>query len=109
MKTHILPLIQLSYLIQNKSFIDFGGYFGGHLGFTCLYMPEAISMYLIELLMCENLYIATNFMKLSSIEQKLWPFIGFGGHFGGHLGFSQILTTSLVVKWLNFIKTLFIL
>ena len=38
-------------------------------------MPEVILMCLIELLMHENLYFATNFIKLSSLEQKLWPFV----------------------------------
>ena len=68
--------------------------FGGHLGFPHFDTADVFVMYLIESLILENLDFATNFMKLSSIEQKLWPFIGFGGHFGGHLGFSQILTTS---------------
>ena len=28
-----------------------------------------------------------------NLEQQLWPFIGFGRHFCGHLEFSHILTT----------------
>ena len=43
---------------------------------------KVILMYLIELLICKNPYFDTNFMKLSALEQKLWAFIGFGGHFG---------------------------
>ena len=72
--------IKLSALEQKLwPSIDFdvclGGHFGGHLGFTHLAIPEVIFMYLIELLIHENLYFATNFMKLSALEQKLWPFI----------------------------------
>ena len=47
----------------------------GHLGFTHLDMPEVILICLIELLMYENVYFATNIIKLSALEQKLWPFI----------------------------------
>ena len=43
---------------------------------------KVILMYFIELLIWKNLYFDTNFMKLSSLEQKLWAFIGFGGHLG---------------------------
>ena len=87
--------IELSFLEQKLyPFIDFRDYFGGHLGFSQLDMPELVLMHLVEFLICENLYFATNFMKLPSIEQKLWPFIGLASHFGGHLGFSQILTSS---------------
>ena len=72
--------IKLSVLEQKLwPYIDFdvclGGHFGGHLGFTHLAIPEVIFMCLIELLIHENLYFATNFMKLSALEQKLWPFI----------------------------------
>ena len=43
---------------------------------------KVILMYSIELLICKNPYFDTNFMKLSALEQKLWAFIGFGGHLG---------------------------
>ena len=75
-------------------FFYFRDCFGGHLEFSHLDMPEFVLMHLVEFLMCKNLHFATNFMKLPSIEQKLWPFMGPASHFGGHLGFSQILTTS---------------
>ena len=44
--------------------------------------PKVTLMYLVKLLIFENLYFATNFVKLSVLEQKLWTFIGFGGHLG---------------------------
>ena len=43
---------------------------------------KVILMYLIELLICKQPYFDTNFMKLSTLEQKLLAFIRFGGHFG---------------------------
>ena len=51
-------------------------------------------MHLIELLKHENLYFATNFVRLSALKQKLCSFIDFGGclggHLGGHLGFTNL-------------------
>ena len=41
------------------------------LDFTNLDKPGVILMYLLELPICENLYFATNIIKLSALEQKL--------------------------------------
>ena len=50
-------------------------------------------MSLIELLICENLYFAINFIKLTALEQKFGHFIDFsgclGGNLGGHFGFTH--------------------
>ena len=40
-------------------------------------MPEVILVHLFELLIYENLHFASNLIKLSDLEQKLWAFIGF--------------------------------
>ena len=75
--------IKLSAQEQNLCpFIGFDSHLGGHLGFDHLFMSEAILMYLVELLIYENLYFATNFTKLSALEQKLCPFLGFDSHLG---------------------------
>ena len=50
-------------------------------------MHEVVLMYLDELLIPENLYFDTNFMKLSCLEPKLLALIDADGHFGGHLEF----------------------
>ena len=85
-----INFIKLSALEQKLwPFLDFGGHLGSHLGFTHLGMPGVILMYLVELLIWENIYFATNFIKLSALEQKLWPFIGFDGYLGSHLGFDD--------------------
>ena len=39
-------------------------------------------LYLVKLLICEDLYFATNFIKLSVVEQMLWNFVGLGSHIG---------------------------
>ena len=67
----------------------FGGHIGGHLEFAHLDISEVILRYLVRLLIYENVYFAINFITLSALEQKLWPFIGFGSHLGGHLGFDN--------------------
>ena len=43
-------------------------------------------MNLGELLIIENLYFATNSIKLFALEQELWPFVAFSGFFGDHIG-----------------------
>ena len=80
--------MSLSSLPQNETY--------GHLlilaailDFPSSEMSRVILMYSIELLICENLYFVTNFIKLSDLEQKLCPFIGFVGHLGGHFGFNN--------------------
>ena len=69
-------------------FIGFGGHLGGHLEITHSDLSGFVLVFLIGLLILENLYFDTNFIKLYGLEQKLWVFIGFGGHIGGHLGFA---------------------
>ena len=77
------------------------GHVGSHLGFTHLDTPEAILVCLVELHICENLYFATNFIKLSALEQKIWTFIDFGSHLGchigSHLGFSYLDTMDVIL------------
>ena len=53
-------------------------------------MLEVILMYLVELLILKNLYFATNFIQLSALEQKLWPFTYIDDHLGSHLGFTYL-------------------
>ena len=72
-------------------------------------MLEVIVKFLVELLILENLHFATNFIKLSAIEQKLWLSIGFdgslgsciGSHFGGHLGFTHLDMTEVILMYLD--------
>ena len=88
--------VKLSTLNQKLwQFINFGcGHLGGHLVFSYVDTQEVILLYLDELLIYENIYFATNFVKLSAIKQKLWQCIDFGcGHLGGHLGFSHLHTS----------------
>ena len=60
-------------------FINLGSLLGGHLGchlrFTLFDMPDVFFLNLVELLICENLYFATNFIMISALEQKLRPFV----------------------------------
>ncbi len=51
--------------------------------------PRVILLYSIAMNILETIYFATNFMGLSGLEPKLWPFIANGSHFGGHLGFDH--------------------
>ena len=37
--------------------------------------------------MLERIYFAINVMNVSGLEPKMQPFIEFGSHIGGHLGF----------------------
>ena len=49
-------------------------------------------MYLVELLMLENLNFAAKFIRLSAADHpNLWPCIDFSGHLGGHLGIFKML------------------
>ena len=80
-----LPLLELKLWL----FIYICTEFGGHLGFPHLDTAEVFLMYLIDFLILENLYFATIFVKLSALEQKLWTFIDYGCHLGGHLGFLE--------------------
>ena len=52
-------------------FIHFGSRFGGHLEFGNFKTPEVIFMYLNGMLILENIYFATDFMKLSCLEPKI--------------------------------------
>jgi len=62
-----------------RPFIDFGILLGGHIGShlgghlvsSHLHMTLAILMYLVELLLLENLYFATNIIKLPALEQEV--------------------------------------
>ena len=53
-------------------------------------MPDVFVMYLVKLIILENLYFATNFIKLSAMEEMIWLYMAFdgclGGYFGSHLG-----------------------
>ena len=33
---------------------------------------------------------AVNFIKLCTLQHKLWVFVSFGSHHGGHLGFTHL-------------------
>ena len=69
------------------------------LGFSYVDTQEVILLYLDELLICENIYFATNFVKLAVLKQKLWQFIHFGGHLDGHLGFSHLYTSEVIFMY----------
>ena len=58
-------------------------------------------MYLDELLILENLYFAITFIGLSAMEQKLKPFIIFGGHLGGHLVFTHTDMPEVILMYLD--------
>ncbi len=77
-KTYILPVISFSYLPWGKSYDQKYWFWAivlaAILDFTNLDKPGVILMHLLELPICENLYFATNIIKLSTLEQKLWPF-----------------------------------
>ena len=70
-------------------------------------MLEVIVKFLVELLILENLHFASNFTKLSAIEQTLWLSIGFdwslgsciGSHLGGHLGFAHLDMTEVILMY----------
>ena len=57
-------------------------------------------MYLDELLILEKLCFATAFLTLTAIEQKLQPFINFGGHLGGHLEFTYLAMPEVILMHL---------
>mgnify|MGYP001820779905 CR=1 FL=1 len=42
-------------------------------------LQEITLQYLVGLLMCEYLYLASNFIKISPLEQKIWWFIALQG------------------------------
>ena len=52
-------------------FINFDVHLGGHLEFTHLDSPEVILVCLVAFLICENLYFATNFIKLADLDTKI--------------------------------------
>ena len=53
---HFANFIKLSALEQKvRPFIGIGGHLGSHRRFINLHMPEDITMYLIELLIYENI------------------------------------------------------
>ena len=52
-------------------FNDFSSHLGGHLGFTHLDMLGVLLLYLVELLIYENLYLASNILPLISLSYLL--------------------------------------
>ena len=75
--------------------------FVGHLGFPNSNTAEVFLMYLIEFLILENLYFATNFMKLRVLELKLRLFIDICMEFGGHLGFPNLDIAEVFLMYLT--------
>ena len=57
-------------------------------------------MCLVELLILENLYFDSDFDKLAALGQKLQPFTYFGGHLGGHLGFTHLDIPEVILMYL---------
>ena len=80
-----LPVLELKLRLFKDICMEFGRY----LEFLYLDIGEVFLMYLNEFLILETIYFAAIFTKLCALEQKLWPFIDHGGHFGGHLGFLE--------------------
>ena len=55
------------------------------------------------MLLCENIYVASNFIKLSALEQKLWAFIGSGAMLEANMDLCNMLKVS---RWAAKLKSL---
>ena len=51
-----------------------------------------------EFLTPKNIYKDTNFVTVSFLGPKIWPYLHFGCHLGGHLGFPETLKGAKVAS-----------
>ena len=57
---------------------------------------------IFEFLDPKNLFLDTKIITLAALDKKLWPFIYFGGHLGGHLEYFKLLKgESFTPTWIS--------